>query len=203
MRIDALHLLAVEHRLQTEHAVGRGVLRTDVDDIVVGGKEAVLLRLEYAVLVEIELQTIVGLHVVLERVLVVELPVLAEGIALEVAAEEEAAHVGMAQEDDAEEVVDLALQQVSHAPDVRDGGDVIHLLSVLLASAVRGDAVAADLALCQHLNAATLVSLSVFQNIDTTEALFAEIFTNDGNEVVKAFLLLQVLHFLSELVKIE
>ena len=42
MRIDTLHGLTVEHRLQTEHAMGGGVLRTNVDDIVVGTEQLIL-----------------------------------------------------------------------------------------------------------------------------------------------------------------
>ena len=94
------------------------MLRSDVDDVVVGGEELVLLHLEVAVLVQIVLQTVVGLHVVFQRIFVVELPVLAEGIALEIATQEEATHIGMTQEYDAVEIIDLTLQQVGHTPDI-------------------------------------------------------------------------------------
>ena len=43
MGIYTLHDLTVEHRLQTEHTVGTGVLRTDVDHIVVRTEQTVLL----------------------------------------------------------------------------------------------------------------------------------------------------------------
>ena len=68
MRIHALHDLAVDHRLQTEHTVGTGVLRTDVDHIVVRTEQAVLLRLKHAAVVDIILQSVVWLHVVLKRI---------------------------------------------------------------------------------------------------------------------------------------
>ena len=168
--------------------MGRGVLRTNVDDILVVGEQLVLLRLQVSVLVQPVLHAVVRLHVVLQRIVVVELPVLAEGESLEVAAKEETAHVGMTQEQDAEEVVDLTLQQVGNLPDVNHGGD---------------NALAVD-HLGQHLHRATLVGRGVLQDIDATQAfLFAEVFTYDSDKIVEALLVLQVLHFLSELVKVE
>ena len=179
------------------------MLRADVDDVLVAGEELVLLDLQVAVLVEEVLQTVVGLHVVLQRIAIVKLPVLAEGIALEIAAQEEAAHVGMAQEDDAVEVIDLALQQVSHAPDVRNGRQIGNQLTVSLSSAVRGDAIATHLCLGQHLHAATLMGIGILKNVDTAETFFTEVLANNGDKIVKALLVLQVLHLLCELVKIE
>ena len=41
--IDALDGLTVENGLQAEHTVGGGVLRTDIDNIVIAGKQLVLL----------------------------------------------------------------------------------------------------------------------------------------------------------------
>ena len=118
VRIDMFHGLTVEHRLKAKHTMGGGVLRTDVDHIVIRTEQLVLLALQVAVLVDIELQTVVGLYIVLEGVLIVELPVLTERIALEIAAQEQAAHIRMPQEHDAVEIIDLALQKVGHAPDV-------------------------------------------------------------------------------------
>ena len=118
MWIDALYDLTVEHCLQTEHTVGSRVLRTDVEHIVVIAKQLVLLALQLAVLVEVVLQTVVGLYIILESVLIVKLPVLAERITLEVRTQEEATHVRMTYEYDSEEVVNLALQQIGHLPDI-------------------------------------------------------------------------------------
>ena len=42
MRIDVLHRLTVEHCLQAKHAVRGRVLRTDIDDIIIGTKQPVL-----------------------------------------------------------------------------------------------------------------------------------------------------------------
>ena len=64
--INLLHDLAFKHGLQTQHTVSGRVLRADVDDIVVGVEQLVLLRLQVAVLVDEILQTVVGLVVVLQ-----------------------------------------------------------------------------------------------------------------------------------------
>jgi hypothetical protein len=116
--IDALYGLSVEHGLQTEYTVGSRVLRADVEHIVVIAKQLILLALKFAIIVEIVFQTIVGLYIVLEGVLIVKLPILAEGITLEVIAQEQATHIGMTYENDSEEVVNLALQQIGHLPDI-------------------------------------------------------------------------------------
>ena len=109
MRVDALHGLTVEHCLQTEHTVGSRVLGTDVDHIVVGAKQSVLLRLEITILVDEVLQTIVGFYIILKGIGIVELPVLAEGEALEIGTQEQTTHIRMAQEYDAIEIIDLTL----------------------------------------------------------------------------------------------
>ena len=202
--IDALNGLAVQHCLQAQHTVGSWVLRTDVDHIVVGAKQAVLLALQVAILVEIELQSVVGLVVVLKCVLVVKLPVLAEWVTLEVVTQEESTHIGMPQEHDTVEVEYLALQQVGHLPDVRYCWDVGHRLSLECAHAIALHAVATNLSLGQHLYAATLMGLGVLQNVDTSQTLFcSEVLAYDGNKIVKALLVLQVQHLRGELVKIE
>ena len=89
------HGLTVEHCLQTEHAVGGRVLGTDVDHVVISAEEFVLLGLQEAIFVEIELQTVVRLFIVFKCILVVVLPVLTEGVALEVATQEQTTHIGM------------------------------------------------------------------------------------------------------------
>jgi hypothetical protein len=186
--IDALYDLSVEHSLQTEYTVGSRVLRADVEHIVIIAKQLILLALQFAIVVEIVLQTVVGLYIVLEGVLIVKLPILAERIALEVIAQEQATHVGMTYEYDSEEVVNLALQQIGHLPDIRHSRDIRCIL----------------LSLSQLLHAATLVSFSIFKDIDTAESLFSsEVLAYDGDKIVKALLVLQVLHLLCKLVKIK
>ena len=98
--------------------MGCRVLRTDIDHIVIGTKQSVLLTLQVAVLVQIELQSVVGLNVVFKGVFVVELPVFTEGIALEVCTQEQSTHILVPQEHDTIKVVDLAFQQVGYAPDI-------------------------------------------------------------------------------------
>ena len=65
--------------------------------------------MQTTVLVKIILQTIVGFYVFFQRILAVTLPVLSQGITLEVIAQEQAAHVGVPEEHYAKEVVNLAL----------------------------------------------------------------------------------------------
>jgi hypothetical protein len=186
--IDALYDLTVEHCLQTEHTVGSRVLRTDVEHIVIIAKQLILLALQFAIVVEIVLQTVVGLYIVLEGVLIVKLPILAERIALEVIAQEQATHVGMTYEYDSEEVVNLAFKQISHLPKVRNSWQIICV----------------SICLGYHLNTATLVGVAVLKNIYATESLFSsEVLAYDGDKIVKALLVLQVLHLLCELFKIK
>ena len=124
VRIDALHRLTIENCLQAEYTMGSGVLRTDINHIVIRTEEAVLLRLEVTILVDIELQAVVRLYIILESLTVVVFPVLAERIPLEIAAQEETTHIGMTQEHDTVEVVNLALQQIGYTPDIRNGGKI-------------------------------------------------------------------------------
>ena len=188
MRIDALDSFAVEHCLQTEHTVGSWVLRTNVNHIVIGTEQTVLLALQVAILVNEIFQTVIGFYIILQRIFVVELPVLAEGIALEIATEEEATHIGMTEEHDAVEVVNFTLQQVGNLPNVRNGRQIRSLL----------------LCLGNLLHAATLVGLGILQDVDTSESLFwTEVLTDDGYKIIEALLVLQVLHLLCELFKIE
>ena len=168
VRIDMLHGLTVEHRLKAKHTMGGGVLRTDVDHIVIRTEQLVLLALQVTILVKVELQTVVGLYIVLKRIAVVKLPVLTERIALEITAEEEAAHIRMPKEHDTVEVIDLALQQIGYTPDVRNGGDIRNHLSLQLAGAVARHAVATDLLPGNHLYRATLMRLGILQNVDAT-----------------------------------
>ena len=113
-----LHSLTIEHRLQTKHAMRSGVLRTDIDHVVIGSEQLILLRLQDTVLVEIILQTVVGLFVIFQRIGIIKLPVLAEGITLEITTQEQTTHILMTQEHDAIEIEDLALQQIGYFPDV-------------------------------------------------------------------------------------
>ena len=116
--IDALHSLTIQHGLQTQHAMGSGVLRTDVNHIVISAEKLILFALQNTILIKIELQTIVRLYIVLQRVLIVELPILTDRLALKITAKEQTTHIGMAQEYDTIEVINLTFQQISHTPNV-------------------------------------------------------------------------------------
>ena len=116
MRIDALHDLTVNNGLQAEHTVGRWVLRTDVDYILVVGEEFSLAANELSVGIEAINLSVFWLHIVLKRVRVIILPVFAEWVALEVVAQEESAHVGVVEELDAVEVKHFTLKQFCHLP---------------------------------------------------------------------------------------
>ena len=110
----------------------------------------------------------------------------------------------MAQEHDAKEVVDLALQQISNFPNVRYSWDVSNHLTLHSANAITLHAVATDLCLSNLLHRATFVSLRILKDVDTSESLFwTEVLADNSDKIVKALLVLQVLHLRGELVKIE
>ena len=109
----------------------------------------------------------------------------------------------MTQEYNSQEVINFALQQVSNLPDVRNGRNVIKLLSIGIASAIYGIAVTANLTAGNHLHRATLMAISILQNIDAAQAFFAEVLTHDGDKIVEVLFLLEVCHFSGKLVEIE
>jgi hypothetical protein len=193
--IDALYSLTVQYRLKAEHTVGSRVLRTDVNDVVVWSEESVLLRLQVAILIKIVLQAIVRLYVILKGVFVIELPVLAERITIKVATQEQATHIRMTQEYDAIEIINLALQQISYTPDIGNGWEICQHLTFQIAATVARHAIAANLLLGNLLYGATLVGRRILKNIDTAKAFFlTKVLANDRNKIVKALLVLQVLH---------
>ena len=53
MRIDALYGLAVNNSLQTEHTMGRGVLRTDIYNIFIISEEFALFANKFSILIKI------------------------------------------------------------------------------------------------------------------------------------------------------
>ena len=109
-------------------------------------------------------------------------------MSLKVGTQEQATHILMTQEHDAEEIVHLALQQVGHSPDIRNGRDIRRIV----------------LCLCNLLHSATLVGVGILQDIHTTQTFFStKILTYDSYKIVKAFLALQVQHLRGELLKVE
>ena len=203
MRIDTLHDFTVDYCLQAEHTVSTRVLGTDVDDIVVITKQAVLLRLESSAVVDKILQAVVGFNIVFKRIFARSLEVLAQGPSLEIVSEEQAAHILVAEEDDTQEVEHLTLKQVGTLPKIGNGRDIIQGLAVGVARAVNGISVAAHLSAGNHLHRAALVRLRILQNIDTTQALFAEVLAHYGDEIVEMLLLLEVCHLGGKLIEIE
>ena len=132
----------------------------------------------------------VGLYVVVERISVVlraHVIVLAERIAHKIAAQVEAAHVGVSEELDAEEVEHLALEQVGRLPEVAHCGDDIVVTN----------------ALGHLLHRQALVGIGVLKNVYTPEALLAEVFADDSNKVVKMLVIPQLGHFGGEAVLVE
>ena len=185
-----LHRLAVNYRLQTQHAVGRGVVRADVDHVVVVVEETLLGSHQVTVFIERVLYGKVALRLIGTGEAVslgAHVEVLAQGMTLEVGTQEEPAHIGMPQELNAHEVVHFAFQQVGHVPQVDYRGYHVRAIYLL------GDG----------LDRATLVVLCVFENIYTSETFLTEVFTDDGNKVIEVFLVLQLGHFRGEAVKAQ
>ena len=180
--IDALHSLTINNGLQTEHTVGRWVVRTDIDYVVILVEATLLCSNEMSILAQGILHGEVILWLISTRELVclrTHIEVLAQWIALEIGTEEETTHVWVTQELDADEIEDFTLQEVSHLPKVnncRNHITAIHLL---------GDG----------LYRAALAGLSILENIDTSETFLTEVFTDDGNKVVEMLLVLQLRHF--------
>jgi hypothetical protein len=127
MGIDLLDGLAIKDGLQAEHTVSGRMLRADIDHVVVICKEGLLLGYQFAFVVQAILHGVVGFGVIEHRGLIlfgIHVEVLAQGITLEVATQVETAHIGMAQELDAQEVVDFAFKQFGSLPQVAHGGQI-------------------------------------------------------------------------------
>ena len=164
------------------------MVRTDVHHEIAVVEQAFLCYHEVAVSVKAVNHGEVRLRFVGQREIVclgTHVEILAQRVAVEISAEEKAAHVGMAEELDAHEVEHFAFKQVSSAPEVYNRGyDIasIHLL-------------------CYGLHRATLVVVCILKNIDASQAFFAEIFADDGNKVIEMFLVFQFRHLTREIVE--
>ena len=176
--------LSVEDSLQTEHTVCGRVLRTDIDDIVVVGEQLVLYLAQRTIIGKFIFHGVVGFHVVGERevvLILLHVIVLAEGEPLEISAQVKATHVLMSREDDAIEVVDLTFKHLSPFPQVAHSRD-IRIVAVVI----------------DRLNGHALVCVSILEDIDGSEPLFAEVFADDGDEEVEMAFVFQFGHFLVE-----
>ena len=169
--IDFLDGLAVDSRAETEDAVSRGVLRADIDDKIAGMEDFDLFFLDCAVgkfyicVCKIALAFVFSRNRVERRIIVV---VFAEREAFPVDAEEKAAHIGIADEYDAEEVIDFAFIKTAHTPQV--GDRVQHRFF-----AVR----------CLHRHGNNLIVFGRHQVIDASESIFP-VHADDCDEIVHA-----------------
>ena len=183
VRIDASYGLTVEHRLQSEHTVCSRVLRSDIDYILIVAEEFAAMSLQVSVLVERVRASAVGFRVVIqgEGFILRHLVVLSEWEALEIASEVKSAHVWVSREDDAVEVIHLPFEQFSCFPEVADSGQPRFL------------PVGVD-----RLHRNALMSISIFEYINTSESLFSEVFSDDSDEEVE-MLFVQCGHGISQL----
>ena len=124
--VNLFNHLTLQAHAEVEHAMGRGVLRSNVHHVVFLAEDIVLLFRERAVGGKSIGVCGVGERLVghAQGVVLLRLVVLAEGIAHPVFAHIDAAHIGVAGEDDAVEVVDLALVDVCNVPKVAYRGHV-------------------------------------------------------------------------------
>ena len=95
----------------------------------------------------------------------------------------------MSEELDAEEVIDLTLEQVGVVPEFQYRGDDIVCLSHLLGHLLDRNA---------------LVPVGVLQDVDTSQSfLRTEILTDDGDQVIEMLIILQLCHLGGKVVKSE
>ena len=190
VRINALHGLTVDNGLKTEHTMGRWVVRTDVDNILILIEATLFSSYQMTISTKTVFYSEIILRLISTRELIclwTHIEILAQRIALEISTEEKTTHIWVTQELDADEIKHLTLQQISNLPEIDDCRNHIRPIHLL------GDS----------LDRATFVSLSVFKNIDTSETFLTEVFTDDGNKVVEMLLVLQLRHFRSEIIKTQ
>ena len=121
MHVELADDLAFERHAETQHAVRGGVLRADVDDIFVLLEQDVAVADEAAVRRQFKARGAVLRHFVghAQRV-EPRVVILTQGVPHPVVAQEQAPHVGMVQETDAEIVEDFALVEFRSLPQVAD-----------------------------------------------------------------------------------
>ena len=189
VRIYLLYGLSLKHCLQAEHSMRGRVLRTDVDDIVVGREQRTLLLHNPAVIVKAILNRIVRLRVVSKHVRVVfraHVIVLAERISLEIGTQIKPAHILMPYELYSEEIINLTLEQFGSHPQAANRG-YIRLVAVCVYS----------------LDTDALMRNGVLKNIYTSESFLAEVFSNYRHKEVKTLLFLQFRHLFGKNIQFE
>ena len=168
VHVDFLDFLAVDGSAETKNAVCGGVLRANVHHKILGAEYFNFFLHHLAVLFhpgvgEVGLTLVFNRHGVEGGVFIV---VLAQGEALPVDVEEEATHVGVANENNAVEVVNLTFVEACHTPKVGYG--------------VEHWALAVG---CTYAYAYYFVGLRRHQIVNAPER-FLPVHTYNGNEVV-------------------
>ena len=165
--VNLLHCLAVDAGTVAHHTVGGRVLRAHVDDILVVLEDLALDFLDFAVLVLDPAAGVVLTGLVVEtQGVACGIVVLAQGVPYPIVAQEHAAHVGMTDEHDTVEVIDFALLEVGHGPDVTHGVQAWVLT-------VGGG----------HLDVEQLVGVGVGQIVNAAQG-FSPVHADDGAEHV-------------------
>jgi hypothetical protein len=119
--VDFLDDFTVDRCTETEHAVSGGVLRADIDHKIFGFENTAFMFHDLTLGIlgpdigEVGLTLVFNRNGIDCRVVVI---VLAQRIALPVDVEEEAAHIGIVDEDYPEEVIDFTLENGSNGPKI-------------------------------------------------------------------------------------
>ena len=123
--VNLLNCFAFKCYAEVEHTVGRGVLRTDIYDIITVSKNCVALAGNRTIGIQCQFFSIVRQGFVghAERIVLLRLIILAEGITPPVFTQEYTTHIGVTRKADAVEVKYFALVNVCHCPEVRNAGE--------------------------------------------------------------------------------
>ena len=120
--IDFLHRLAVERGAQAQGTVRRRMLRPDVHHEVIRVEHHVLPPFQCAVGHQPKFFRHVGILFIshVQRI-AVHVVILAQGVTFPILAQEKAAHIGIAREEDAQEIIRLALLDFRRLPQSAHG----------------------------------------------------------------------------------
>ena len=119
--VNLLNDFALKANTEVKHTMCRGVLRTDVDNVVVSTKNLVLYLINRTVLLQLIFVSNISQRLVshvlrVEGVVLLRVVVLTEGIANPVLAHKQTAHVGVVGKDNAVVVVHLTFVNVGNVP---------------------------------------------------------------------------------------
>ncbi len=119
--IDLLYSLSVYRRTETEHAMGSRVLRTDIHNEIIRFEHTHFLCLNSSVLIlnicccEITLTFTFSCEMVVLGTFVI---ILTQWIPVPINAEEQTTHIGIADKDNSEEVIDLTFENSGNLPKI-------------------------------------------------------------------------------------